>query len=253
VFIPPVPAFSGGLAGGGDSHFQVISGGLMGGGNSVSTFDIFRLYQSASNGTSGTGALTVGVTWPSTTNSGSLLIAVLTITKATAATLTGVFAPSGWVNHGARTNGNTSCRIYAKQAAASQSATGNFGATSTGGSSGVNVIVQEWAAGETSDPAGLDQTGTNSGTSTTPGSGTINPVGSTREELLICGVSQAGTSVSSPTNGFAIGGQHQVGGNVGALIYRKDDTASTPTSTAVTGASAAWATCWVSWANPSPF
>lgn len=197
--------------------------------------------QTAENGVSSN---VVSVTWGSSTTTGNILIAVVSVTENHGNAAGTVTAPSGWstaVGPVAAASGDNVLYIFYKENAASQSSTGNFTSSLSAGRADMQAIVAEYSGVATS--SSLDKTASNSGLSATALDTGTTATTTQADELLIGGYgdSQGTSTFSSPTNSFSIYNQNNQGITDACLVDRiVSATGAYTTAITLSSAAPAW-------------
>lgn len=179
----------------------------------------------------------VSATFDVASTAGNLLVAVVSASENVT-----VSPPAGWSVAIAQLNSIDVAICYRENAPSSTSLSFSFGATSPSSST---VVIAEYSGIATSSP--LDVTGSNTGTGTSPTTGSAGPT-TQQNELLIGGLGSsvaAGLNTySSPLNSFTLRAQVQELGNNNnncALLDRIVSTNGTYSTGATLDTSATWA------------
>lgn len=202
-------------------------------------------YDQATSGSS----TTLAATWPSTTLSGSLLVAVLGFSLVPNGSSTWT-PPSGWSQMG-RIDNATNCAtaVYAITGAAARSGAETFRITSASRDATITLIEYTSTATLILSTAGAGATGS----STAPATGSVTPDATGSLVRVAAITNRNNDTQSAPTNSFTQVAQPQspnatVGNKVNTGSYERIHTSSTGLACAVTlSGSRPWSALQVVW------
>jgi hypothetical protein len=233
--LSPARVVLGGLAGGGSSPTRAVAGGLAGGG--ASTFSVVlptNAIQYAFAKASNAGNVVLNGTWPASTTTNSLLVAVVSC-KFGAFSGT-ISAPAGWTSTLQQNQGLTTVQIFYKAAAASQTTTGNFQVNNISGTADGILLVGEYHPG---GGGGLDKQAQQAGVSSSPSTPHTGTLSQASETIVAGLVATTAGTFTSPQNSYLIGIQKSQGAITAGLLD-KLVSATTSEFTGATLSSSAW-------------